>query len=124
MTCVSMGNPHCVIFVDDLEKINLAELGSKFEVHEKFPRHINTEFVQIVGENKLRMRVWERGSGITLACGTGACATAVAANLNNFAGKNCEVILDGGILKIEWRENNRIFMTGAAEKVFAGQIDF
>ena len=124
MTCVSMGNPHCVIFVDDLEKINLAELGSKFEVHEKFPRHINTEFVQIVGENKLRMRVWERGSGITLACGTGACATAVAANLNNFAGKNCEVILDGGILKIDWRENNHIFMTGAAEKVFSGQIDF
>ena len=124
MTCVSMGNPHCVIFVEDLEKINLAELGSKFEVHEKFPRHTNTEFVQIVGENKLHMRVWERGSGITLACGTGACATAVAANLNNLAGKNCEVILDGGILKIDWRENNHIFMTGAAEKVFSGQIDF
>ena len=122
MTCVSMGNPHCVIFVDDLQKIELEKIGRHFEVHEKFPRHTNTEFVQVIGENKLRMRVWERGSGITLACGTGACATAVAANLNNFTGKNCTVQLDGGILKIEWREDNHIFMTGAAEKVFSGEI--
>ena len=111
MTCVSMGNPHCVIFVDDLKEIELEKIGRQFETHKFFPRHTNTEFVQ-------------RGSGITLACGTGACATAVAANLNNFASKNCEVILDGGILKIEWREDNHIFMTGAAEKVFTGQIDF
>ena len=124
MTCVSMGNPHCVIFVEDLQKINLAELGKKFETHKKFPRKINTEFVQIIGENTLRMRVWERGSGITLACGTGACATAVAANLNNFAGKISTVKLDGGDLKIEWRENNHIFMTGAAEKVFSGNFDW
>lgn len=123
MTCVSMGNPHCVIFVDDLQKINLSELGPKFEKNKKFPRHINTEFVQIIGENILRMRVWERGSGITLACGTGACATAVAANLNNFAEKNCEIHLDGGILKINWSENNHIFMTGSAEKVFAGNVE-
>ena len=124
MTCVSMGNPHCVIFVDDVEKINLAELGKKFEVHEKFPKHTNTEFVQVVGENILRMRVWERGSGITLACGTGACATAVAANLNNLSGKSAEVRLDGGTLKIEWQNDNHIYMTGAAEKVFSGQLSF
>ena len=123
MTCVSMGNPHCVIFVDDLQKINLSEVGSKFENHKKFPRKTNTEFVQVVGENILRMRVWERGSGITLACGTGACATAVAANLNNIAGKICTVKLDGGDLKIDWRKNNHIFMTGAAEKVFSGNFD-
>ena len=123
MTCVSMGNPHCVIFVDDLQKINLAEIGSKFENHKKFPRKTNTEFVQVLGENILRMRVWERGSGITLACGTGACATAVAANLNNLAGKISTVKLDGGDLKIDWRENNHIFMTGAAEKVFSGKLD-
>lgn len=124
MTCVSMGNPHCVIFVDDLQKIELEKIGRLFETHKFFPRHTNTEFVQVVGENKLRMRVWERGSGITLACGTGACATAVAANLNNLTGKNATVELDGGILKIEWREDNHIFMTGAAEKVFTGQIAF
>ena len=124
MTCVSMGNPHCVIFVDDVEKIALAELGKKFEVHEKFPKHTNTEFVQVVGENILRMRVWERGSGITLACGTGACATAVAANLNNLSGKSAEVRLDGGTLKIEWQNDNHIYMTGAAEKVFSGQLSF
>lgn len=121
MTCVSMGNPHCVIFVDDAENFDLAGIGKKFETHEKFPRKTNTEFVQVVGENKLRMRVWERGSGITLACGTGACATAVAANLNGLAGKSSEVILDGGTLKILWGEDNHIYMTGPAEKVFTGQ---
>ena len=120
MTCVSMGNPHCVIFVDDAEKVDLEKIGEHFEKHEKFPRHTNTEFVSVIGKNKLRMRVWERGSGITLACGTGACASAVAANLNNLAEKNVEVHLDGGILKIDWREDNHIYMCGAAEKVFDG----
>ena len=122
MTCVSMGNPHCVIFVDDITKINLEKIGAKFETHEKFPKHTNTEFVQVVGKNKLRMRVWERGAGITLACGTGACATLVAAHLNNLADKSAEIILDGGNLQIEWREDNHIYMTGAAEKIFAGQF--
>ncbi|MBR4153032.1 MAG: diaminopimelate epimerase [Selenomonadaceae bacterium] len=122
MTCVSMGNPHCVIFVDDIDKVDLEHIGHKFETHEFFPRRTNTEFVQVVGENKLRMRVWERGSGITMACGTGACATAVAANLNGKAGKKSTVILDGGELQIEWRTNNHIFMTGAAEKVFVGEF--
>ncbi|MBR6014171.1 MAG: diaminopimelate epimerase [Selenomonadaceae bacterium] len=122
MTCVSMGNPHCVIFVDDAEKVELEKIGMHFEKHEKFPRYTNTEFVSVIGENKLRMRVWERGSGITLACGTGACASAVAANLNNLAGKNVEIKLDGGILKIEWREDNHIYMSGPAEKVFCGEF--
>ncbi len=124
MTCVSMGNPHCVVFVDDINAVDLEKIGRKFETHEIFPRKTNTEFVQVVGKNKLRMRVWERGSGITLACGTGACATAVAANLNGLAGKKSTVILDGGELEIDWRENNHIFMTGAAEKVYAGEFTF
>ncbi len=123
MTCVSMGNPHCVIFVDDIAKIDLEKIGRQFETHKIFPNKTNTEFVQVVGENKLRMRVWERGSGITLACGTGACATAIAANLNGKAGKKSTVILDGGELEIEWRDNNHIMMTGTAEKVFAGEIN-
>lgn len=122
MTCVSMGNPHCVIFTDDISKIDLEKIGPKFETHEKFPRRTNTEFIQVTGENELRMRVWERGSGITLACGTGACASAVAANLNGLTGKTATVNLDGGTLKIEWREDNHVYMTGAAEKVFEGSF--
>ena len=122
MTCVSMGNPHCVIFVDDISAVDLEHVGPKFETHKFFPRKTNTEFVQRVGQNRLRMRVWERGSGITMACGTGACATAVAANLNGIAGRQSTVVLDGGELQIDWRENNHIFMTGAAEKVFAGEF--
>ncbi len=124
MTCVSMGNPHCVVFVDDLKKIDLEKIGPQFETHQKFPRKTNTEFVQVVGENELQMRVWERGSGITLACGTGACATAVAANLNGLAGKNSIVHLDGGDLQIEWQNDNHVYMTGAAKRVFVGQFDF
>ena len=123
MTCVSMGNPHCVIFVKDIAKVDLEKIGPKFETHKIFPRKTNTEFVQVVGKNRLRMRVWERGSGITLACGTGACATAIAANLNGLADKKSTVILDGGELEIEWCDNNHILMTGAAEKVFAGEIN-
>ena len=124
MTCVSMGNPHCVIFVDDIDKVDLEHIGRKFETHKYFPRKTNTEFVQVIGEDKLRMRVWERGSGITLACGTGACATAVAANLNGKESKKSTVILDGGELQIEWCKNNHIMMTGAAERVFAGEFVF
>lgn len=124
MTGVSMGNPHCVVFVDDIADVDLEHIGPKFETHKIFPRKTNTEFVQVVGPNKLRMRVWERGSGITMACGTGACATAVAANLNGKAGRKSTVILDGGELNIDWRENNHIFMTGAAEKVYAGEFIF
>lgn len=122
MTCVSMGNPHCVIFVDDLSRINLENIGPKFETHKIFPRRTNTEFVQLIGANELKMRVWERGSGVTLACGTGACATAVAANLNGLTDKSAIVHLDGGDLNIDWRNDNRVYMSGAAEKVFVGQI--
>ena len=122
ITCVSMGNPHCVIFVDDLSKINLEQLGKKFEHNKIFPRRTNTEFVEVLSRTELRMRVWERGSGITLACGTGTCATVVAANLNGLAEKTATVHLDGGDLKIEWREDNHVYMTGAAEKVFTGII--
>lgn len=122
MTCISMGNPHCVVFVDDINAVDLKHIGPKFETHKFFPRKTNTEFVQVIGDGKLRMRVWERGSGITMACGTGACATAVAANLNGLAGRKSTVILDGGELNIDWRDNNHIFMTGAAEKVFEGEF--
>ena len=124
ITCVSMGNPHCVIFVEDLRIINVAEIGAKIERNKIFPKHTNVEFVQVIDKKNLRMRVWERGSGITLACGTGACATAVAANLNGLTGRTSKVILDGGSLNIDWRENNHVMMTGAAEKVFEGNLDF
>ena len=120
ITCVSMGNPHCVVFVDDLSKINLEKIGTKFEHHKIFPHRTNTEFAEIISRNEIKMRVWERGSGITLACGTGTCATVVAANLNNLADKIATVHLDGGDLKIEWGADNHIYMTGAAEKVFDG----
>ena len=120
ITCVSMGNPHCVIFVDDLSKINLEKIGTKFEHHKIFPRRTNTEFAQVISRKELKMRVWERGSGITLACGTGTCATVVAANLNGLTGKSALVHLDGGDLQIEWGADNHIYMAGAAEKVFDG----
>ena len=120
ITCVSMGNPHCVIFVDDLSKINLEKIGTKFEHHKIFPRRTNTEFAQVISHKELKMRVWERGSGITLACGTGTCATVVAANLNGLTGKSALVHLDGGDLQIEWGADNHIYMAGAAEKVFDG----
>ncbi|MBQ7704980.1 MAG: diaminopimelate epimerase [Selenomonadaceae bacterium] len=120
ITCVSMGNPHCVIFVDDLSKINLEKIGPKFENNKIFPRRTNTEFVEVLSRTELKMRVWERGSGITLACGTGTCATVVAANLNGLTEKSAVVHLDGGDLKIEWGADNRVYMTGAAEKVFDG----
>ena len=122
ITCVSMGNPHCVIFVDDLSKINLEKIGTKFENHKIFPRRTNTEFVEVISRKELKMRVWERGSGITLACGTGTCATVVAANLNGLAEKSATVHLDGGDLKIEWGADNHVYITGAAEKVFDGII--
>lgn len=123
MTCVSMGNPHCVIFVDDAEKFPIERLGTHFEHHERFPRKTNTEFVQILDRKKIRMRVWERGAAITLACGTGACATLVASVLNDKTDRDCEIILDGGILKVVWNEtSNNVFMTGNAVKVFSGTI--
>ena len=120
MTCVSMGNPHCVIFVDDAENFPIHEYGPLVERHEKFPKRVNAEFIQVIDRKHLRMRVWERGAAVTLACGTGACATTTAAILNDFTDRNIEIHLDGGKLNIEWADNNHLYMTGPAVQVFAG----
>lgn len=124
MTGVSMGNPHTVIYVDDVKNLDLEKIGPKFENHERFPKRINTEFVRCIDRNTVEMRVWERGSGETLACGTGACAVAVASILNNLTDTRVTVKLLGGDLQIEWdREKDRVFMTGPATVVFDGVID-
>lgn len=124
MTCVSMGNPHSVVFVEDTDKFPLDTVGPLFESHEVFPRRVNAEFVQVVDRHTVKMRVWERGSGETLACGTGACATAVACILNDKTEDEVTVKLLGGDLSIRWnRENNRIYMTGPATVVFDGVTD-
>ena len=124
MTGVSMGNPHAVIYVDDVKGLDLEKIGPKFENHERFPKRINTEFVHCIDRQTVEMRVWERGSGETLACGTGACAVAVSSILNNLTGTQVTVKLLGGDLQIEWdREKDRVFMTGPATGVFDGVID-
>lgn len=124
VTCVSMGNPHCVTFVDVVEPLELEKIGPKFEHHAFFPNRVNTEFIQVVSPTELNMRVWERGSGETWACGTGACAAAVAAILNKKAGRRVTIHLRGGDLEIEWREeDNHVYMTGPAEEVFEGTIE-
>ncbi|KAF4373482.1 hypothetical protein F8388_025176 [Cannabis sativa] len=129
VTCVSMGNPHCVTFGKkggqalQVDELNLADIGPKFEHHEMFPARTNTEFVQVFSPSHVKMRVWERGAGATLACGTGACAVVVAAVLEGRAGRNCTVELPGGPLQIEWREeDNHIYMTGPAEVAFYGSV--
>ena len=123
MTCVSMGNPHAVIYVDDVQGMDLEKTGPSFENHERFPNRINTEFAHVLDRNTVEMRVWERGSGETLACGTGACAVAVASILNGYMEDQVTVRLLGGDLKIEWdRETNKVYMTGPAEVVFDGEI--
>ena len=123
ITCVSMGNPHCVIFTDDIDRISLEEIGSRLEADAHFPRKTNVEFAQLLKKNLLRMRVWERGTGVTMACGTGTCATVVAAILNGLVEGEAEVILDGGNLHISWEDDSsaHVFMTGPAEKVFEGE---
>ncbi len=124
MTGVSMGNPHAVIYVDDVEELELEKIGPKFENHERFPRRINTEFVQVLDRRTVKMRVWERGSGETFACGTGACAVAVACILNGLTDDQVTVKLLGGDLQIEWdRKADRVYMTGPAAVVFDGEID-
>ncbi len=124
MNGVSMGNPHCVIFMEeDVRELDLESMGPDFENHKRFPKRINTEFVNVLDENTLRMRVWERGSGETLACGTGACATAVAAILNGLVQKEVTVKLLGGDLKIQWNGSDApVYMTGPATTVFDGII--
>lgn len=123
ITCVSMGNPHCVVFCDDIESLDLEKIGPIFENSKLFPEKVNTEFVKVVDRETLSMRVWERGSGETLACGTGASAAAVAAILNDFCEKNKEITvkLKGGILKIKYADDT-VYMTGNAEEVFEGVV--
>ncbi len=123
VTCVSMGNPHCIAFVEDVSAIDLEKIGPQFEHHPVFPQRINTEFIQVVRPDYLKMRVWERGAGITLACGTGACASLVAGVLNGHCERAATVELPGGPLKIEWSAaDDRIYMTGPAQLVFRGVV--
>ena len=119
-TAVSMGNPHLVIFTPDINKVPLSAWGPQLETHPLFPRKTNVEFVQVLDGKTVRMRVWERGAGITQACGTGSCATAAACILNHKTGNNITVKLDGGDLFIEWPDKKNIFMTGLAQAVFTG----
>lgn len=127
VTCVSMGNPHCITFAKEdgemleVNSLPLEKIGPLFEHHEVFPARTNTEFIQVLSPSHVRMRVWERGAGATLACGTGACAVVVAGVLEARTDKKCTVDLPGGPLEIEWRENNHIYMTGPAEAVFQGK---
>ncbi|QIZ70067.1 diaminopimelate epimerase [Oxynema aestuarii] len=123
VTCVSMGNPHCITFVEDVAAIDLEKIGPLFEHHPAFPQRTNVEFVEVVARDRLKMRVWERGAGITLACGTGACATLVAGVLTERCDRAATVELPGGPLAIEWSSGDgRIYMTGPAECVFTGRI--
>ncbi len=121
-TCVSMGNPHAVTFVGDVAGFPVAMVGPLVESHAAFPRRTNTEFLQVLSPTELRMRVWERGAGETLACGTGACASVVAAARTGRAGRDVIVHLPGGDLRVEWRTDNHIYMTGPAEAVFHGEV--
>lgn len=123
-TFVSMGNPHFVVFVDDIAETDVERFGSLLENHPVFPERCNIEFAQVMADRSIRTRVWERGSGITMACGTGACATAVAAALTGRAGRRSTIVMDGGQLDIEWREaDNHVYMTGPATIVFDGEIE-
>ncbi len=124
ITCVSMGNPHCVLFVDDVNEVHIEEIGPKFECNEIFPKRANIEFVQVMNQNEIKMRVWERGSGETWACGTGACAVAVACAINKKTGRTTTIHLKGGDLKIDWDDKtNSVFMQGPAKIVFDGTIE-
>ena len=122
-TAVNMGNPHAVFFVDDAEAVDLGALGPGLEYHPMFPDRANIGVAQMLGDDRLRLRVWERGAGITLACGTGACAAAVAAHRRGLAGRKVEVMLDGGPLEIEWRADGHVLMTGPVAVSFSGFIE-
>jgi diaminopimelate epimerase len=125
VTCVSMGNPHVVSYVDDVREFPLESVGPVMETHELFPKKINAEFVQVIDDETLKMRVWERGTGETLACGTGACAVLVASVLNGLCKRQAKVKLLGGDLLIEWNEkDNHVYMTGPAVEVFTGETNF
>lgn len=121
LTCVSMGNPHAVTFVNDIKNFKVAEYGPILENADIFPEKANIEFVEVVDKNNIKMRVWERGSGETLACGTGACSSVVASSLNGYTERKVNVQLLGGNLEIEWKPNNHVHMTGPAVTVFKGE---
>jgi diaminopimelate epimerase len=123
VTCVSMGNPHCVVFLDDVAGLDLPALGPRFEHHPFFPKRVNTEFIRVVDRTHLEMRVWERGAAETLACGTGACAAAVAAARTGRAERSVTVSLPGGDLQIAWLQNDHVRMTGDAVEVFEGRVE-
>ena len=123
ITALSMGNPHAVVLVENPDSLDLEKIGPHFEQNQLFPKKTNTEFIQVLGPSRIRMRVWERGAGETLACGTGACAAAVACALNGYTGPEVDVELRGGVLHIEWnRENDHVYMTGNAVTVFDGHF--
>ena len=122
VTPISMGNPHCVVWVDDVETTDVHVIGPAIETHPMFPKKTNVEFAQLVGDATIRVRVWERGVGETLACGTGACATAVVGALTLRTGREVTVELPGGELEIRWAEDNRVYLTGPATEVFAGTL--
>jgi len=121
VTCVSMGNPHCVTFVEELNDHWVLSVGPRIETDSHFPRRVNAEFVQVLSPSEARMRVWERGSGETLACGTGACAVCVAGALTGRTGRNVRVHLPGGDLEIHWAQDNHVYLTGPAVEVFSGE---
>lgn len=123
VTTVSMGNPHCIIFVDDVAAIPLEQLGPQFEHHPQFPQRINTEFIEVTQGNYVKMRVWERGAGATLACGTGACASVVAGVLTGRCDRSTTVELPGGNLEIDWSTQGSVYMTGPATFVFSGTLN-
>lgn len=123
-TCVSMGNPHAITFVNNVEEFDVEKYGKILEIKKEFPKHSNIEFVELIEKNNIKMRVWERGSGETLACGTGSCASVVACILNNKTERKVNVHLLGGTLEIEWnKQNNHVYMEGPAEIVFEGEIE-
>jgi diaminopimelate epimerase len=122
ITAVSMGNPHCLLFVDAVNKAPLTELGPQLENHPVFPQRTNVEFIQVLNRSQIMVRVWERGAGITLACGTGACAALVGCVLNNFTDRRVTIHLPGGDLNVSWGEDNHVYLTGPAEEVFTGEF--
>lgn len=122
-TCVSMGNPHCILFVEDLQTAPVRTLGPEVETSDHFPQKTNVEFVRVIDDNEIELRVWERGCGETLACGTGACATLVACALNNKTGRTAVIHLPGGDLNITWDEDNHVILEGPANRIFTGSID-
>lgn len=121
-TCVSMGNPHCIMFVEDVKSAPVKELGPKVETSDYFPQKTNVEFVKVISEHEIELRVWERGCGETLACGTGACAALVACSLNDKTGRFATIHLPGGDLNIIWEDNNHVILEGPANRVFTGTI--